>query len=153
MSRIATDELRDGIALHWNWLEGEPDPCVVVSERMEFVYANAPARALVPPEWFGKHCFELLPVVDQTCAFHCPKITSVTEATEVIYCEETICSHGPDCEVFGVGLIPLGIGREDRGRAVMMMRGKSVITPGLDFEARLVRDAEAMRDRIVARGA
>jgi hypothetical protein len=47
-------------------------PCVVVSERMEFVYANAPARALVPR---------------------------------------------------------------------------------LDFEARLVRDAEAIRDRIVAKGA
>jgi hypothetical protein len=35
----------------------------------------------------------------------------------------------------------------------MLMRAKSVITPGLDFEARLVNDAEAMRDRIVARGA
>jgi len=153
MSSIATDELRDEIALHWNWLEGERDPCVVVSERMEFVYDNAPARALVPPEWFGKHCSELLPVVDQTGAFHCPKITSVTEATEVVYCEETVCSHGPDCEAFGVELIPLGTGREDRRRAMMTMRGKSVIAPGLNFEARLVWDAEAMRDRIVARGA
>jgi len=54
--------------------------------------------------------------------------------------------------VFGVGVNPLGTGREVCGRA-MMMRGKSVITPGLDFEARLVRDAEVMRDRIVARGA
>jgi hypothetical protein len=153
MSSNVADELQDEIALHWNWLEEQADPCVVVSERTEFVYANAPARTLVPSEWFGKHCFKLLPVVDQTCAFHCPKVTSVTEATEVVYCEETVCSHGPDCEVFGVGLTPLGPGRTDRGRAVLLMRGKSVITPGLDFEARLVHDAEAMRDRIVARGA
>tara|TARA_B110000116_G_scaffold151248_1_gene130752 strand:- start:506 stop:718 length:213 start_codon:yes stop_codon:yes gene_type:complete len=54
---------------------------------------------------------------------------------------------------FDVGLIPLGSGRTDRGRAVLMMRAKSVITPGLDLEARLVNDAEAMRDRIAARGA
>jgi hypothetical protein len=150
MSSIATDELRDEVALHWNWLEGEPDPCVVVSERMEFAYANAPGPRVARVVWQAR--FEFLPVVDQTGAFHCPKITSVTEATEVVYCEETVCSHGPDCEAFGVGLIPLGTGREDRRRAMMTMRGKSVIAPGLNFEARLVRDAEAMRDRIVARG-
>ena len=105
MSSIGADELRDEIALHWNWLEAERDPCVVIPERMEFVYANAAARKLVPEHWFGKHCFELLPVVDETCAFHCPKITSVTEATDVVYCEETVCSQGQDCEVLGVGLI------------------------------------------------
>ena len=153
MTSRASDGMRDEVSLHWNWLEAEPDPCVVVSERMEFVYANAPARALVPDEWFGKHCFELLPVVDQTCAFHCPKITSVTEATEVVYCEETVCLHGRDCDVYGVGLIPLGTGRSDRGRAVLLMRGKSVIAPQPDFEAGLLRDAEAIRDKIVARGA
>ena len=57
MSSVALDELRDEAALHWSWLEGERDPCVVVSERMEFVYANAAARALVPGAWFGKRCF------------------------------------------------------------------------------------------------
>lgn len=110
------------------------------------------ARTLVPEQWFGKHCFELLPVVDQTCAFHCPKITSVTEATNVVYCEETVCSHGRDCEVFGIGLIPLSTGRADRGRAVLLMRGKNVINPQADFETRLLADADAVRDRIVARG-
>jgi hypothetical protein len=153
MSTSGTDELQDEVALHWNWLEAEADPCVVVSERMEFVYANAPARKLVPEQWFGKHCFELLLVVDQTCAFHCPKITQVTEATDVVYCEETVCSHGHDCDVFGVGLIPLGTGRTDRGRAVLLMRGKDVVKPEPEFEARLLRDAAAVRDRIVARGA
>ena len=154
MATIGADsELRDEITVRWNWLEAEPDPCVVVSERMEFVYANAAARALVPEQWFGKHCFELLPVVDETCAFHCPKITSVTKATEVVYCEETICMQGQHCDVFGVGLIPLGTGRADRARAVLLMRGKNVVKPEPEFEGRLLRDAEAVRDRIVAQGA
>ena len=153
MLSIGSDGLQDEAALHWNWLEDEPDPCVVVSERMEFVYANAAARALVPGRWFGKHCFELLPVVDETCAFHCPKITAVTEATDVVYCEETVCSGGQDCEVFGVGLIPIGTGRADRGWAVFLMRGKDEKISEPEFEARLVRDAGVVRDRIVARDA
>ena len=153
MSNIGVNELRDEVALHWNWLEAERDPCIVVSERMEFVYANAAACKLVPAHWFGKHCFELLPVVDETCAFHCPKITSVTEATDVVYCEETVCLQGQDCDVLEVGLIPLGTGRADRGRAVLLMRRKDVVTPEPDFEATLLRDAAAVRDRIVGRGA
>ena len=91
--------------------------------------------------------------VDETCAFHCPKITSVTKATEVVYCEETICMQGQHCDVFGVGLIPLGTGRADRARAVLLMRGKNVVKPEPEFEGRLLRDAEAVRDRIVAQGA
>ena len=153
MTNLALDELRDEAALHWNWLEEERDPCVVVSERMEFVYANAAARALVSGPWFGKRCFELLPVVDETCAFHCPKIIAVTESTDVVYCEETVCSDGSDCDVFGVGVIPLGTGRVDRGRAVLLMRDKDEGRAGADFEAWLLRDAKAMRDRIVARSA
>ena len=153
MSSIASDELRDEVALPWNWLEEETDPCVVVSERMEFVYANAAARQLVPSQWFGKHCFELLPVVDQPCAFHCPKITSVSEATDGVYCEETVCMQGREGDVYGVGRIPLGGGRKDRGRAVLLMRGKSVVKPEPEFEARVLRDAEAIRDKVVARGA
>ena len=45
MSSSGADELQDEMALHWNWLEEEPDPSVVVSARMEFVFANAAARA------------------------------------------------------------------------------------------------------------
>ena len=151
--RIPSNHCPRTLRRYRNWLEDEPDPCVVVPERMEFVYANAAARALVPGRWFGKHCFELLPVVDETCAFHCPKITAVTEATDVVYCEETVCSGGQDCEVFGVGLIPLGTGRADRGRAVFLMRGKDEKISEPEFEARLVRDAGVVRDRIVARDA
>jgi len=29
--------LQDETALHWNWFENEPDPRIVVSERVEFV--------------------------------------------------------------------------------------------------------------------
>jgi hypothetical protein len=151
MSSVGVDELQDEAAPHWNWLEDEPDPCVVVSERMEFVYAHAAARELVPGRWFGKRCFELLPVVDETCAFHCPKITAVTESTAVVYCEETVCSQGPDCDVFGVGVIPLGTDRVDRGRAVLLMRGKDEGRAGAEFEVR--PDARGIRDRIVARSA
>lgn len=151
MSSIGSDALRDEAALHWNWLEEERDPCVVVSERMEFVYANAAARELVPGPWFGKRCFELLPVVDETCAFHCPKITAVNESTSVVYCEETVCSQGTDCEVFGVGVNPLGTDRVDRGRAVFLMRSKDEGMPEAEFEARLLSDATGVRDRVVAR--
>ena len=154
MSTIGSEsELQDETALHWNWLEEERDACVVVSERMELVFANAAARELVPGQWFGKRCFEVLPVVDETCAFHCSKITAVTSSTDVVYCEETVCTYGKDCEVFGVGLIPLGTGRADRGRAVLFMRNKRDDEPEADFEARLLRDARGVRDRIVARSA
>ena len=149
MSSIGSNELRDETALHWTWLEEERDPCVVVSERMEFVYANAAAREeLVPGSWFGKRCFEVFPVVDETCAFHCPKITVVNESTDVVYGEETVCSQG-----IGVAVIPLGTGRTDRGRAVLLMRGKDAGMPETEFEARLLRDARGVRDRIVARRA
>ena len=154
MSTIGSEsELQDETALHWNWLEEERDACVVVSERMELVYANATARELVPGQWFGKRCFEVLPIVDETCAFHCSKITAVTTSTDVVYCEETVCAYGKDCEVFGVGLIPLGTGRADRGRAVLFMRGKSAGAPEAEYKAQLLRDARGVRDRIVARSA
>ena len=72
--------LRDETTLRWGFLEEESDPCLVVSERMEFVYVNRAARAWLPDQWFGKRCFEVLPVVDEACAFHCPKMDVVQEA-------------------------------------------------------------------------
>ena len=86
--------LQDEAALSWNFLEDEHDACIVVSERMELVYINGAAQQLVPKEWFGKRCFEVFPVVDETCAFHCPKIDAVSESPEtspkVVYCEEAV---------------------------------------------------------------
>ena len=77
-------QLQDATALRWNRLEDEREACVVVSDRMELVYINSAARALVPREWFGKRCFEVLPTVDEACAFHCPKIRAVNESVEVV---------------------------------------------------------------------
>lgn len=151
MNNPESNLLRDETALRWSFLEDERDACVVVSERMELVYINAAARELVPGEWFGKRCFEVFPVVDETCAFHCPKIRAVNESLDVVYCEETVCSGDKDCVVFGVGLIPLGPEGDDRARAVFLLRGKKEGGEESEFRAQLLLDAESARRRITSR--
>lgn len=144
--------LRDEAALQWNFLDDEHDSCIVVSERMELVYINATARGLVPSGWFGKRCFEVFPVADQTCAFHCPKIDAVNEASDtpskVAYCEETLCKANLERIVLGVGLIPLGPARTDRTRAVFVLRRRDGSTSAPAFESQLLRDADEVRQRI-----
>src|SRR4026207_479010 len=98
-------QLQDKTALRWSRLEDEREACVVVSDRMELVYINTAARELVPGEWFGRPCVEVLPTVDEACAFHCPKIRAVNEAVDVVYCEETLSAGNNARRVFGVGLI------------------------------------------------
>ena len=71
-------QLQDKAALRWSRLEDEDAACVVVSDRMELVYINAAAMELVSGSWFGKRCFEVLPGVEEACAFHCPKIRAVS---------------------------------------------------------------------------
>ena len=143
--------LRGETALRWSCLEDEREACVVVSERMELVYVNAAARGLVSGEWFGKRCFEVLPIVDETCAFHCPKIRAVNEALEVVYCEETVYLGNNDRRVFGVGLIPLGPGGNDRARAVLLLRGNEESGAESAFRAQLLMDAKSLARRIVSR--
>src|SRR5918994_2529906 len=116
-------QLQDHAALRWTRLEDEPGACVVVSDRMELVYINAAARELVAGAWFGKRCFEVLPIVDEACAFHCSKIRAVNESQDVVYCEETV-SGDDGRKVFGVGLIPLKPGSDDHARAVLLLRAK-----------------------------
>ncbi len=70
---ISDPTLQDEAALSWNFLEDERDPCIVVSERMELVYINGAAQQLVPQEWFGKRCFEVFPVVDETMSVPLPE--------------------------------------------------------------------------------
>ena len=70
--------LRDEASLQWAFLDDEEDPCMVLSERMECVYVNGAARTLVPEEWFGKRCFEVLPTVDETVPFTVPRWTPST---------------------------------------------------------------------------
>ena len=140
-------QLRDNTALRWSHLEDEREACVVVSDRMELVYINTAARELVPGEWFGKRCFEVLPTVDGACALHCPKIRAVNESVDVVYCEEAVFV-GNNRRVFGVGLIPLGPGRDDRGRAVLLLRAKGESVEESAFVAQLLTDAKSLAQRI-----
>ena len=143
--------LRDEGTLRWSCLEDEREGCIVVSERMELVYINAAARELMPGEWFGKRCFEVLPTVDETCKFHCPKVRAVNEALDIVYCEETVRLGNDDRRVFGVGLIPLGPGRDDRARAVLLLRRKEESGPESAFRTQLLMDAKNLERRIASR--
>lgn len=151
---MSDSTLRDEAALSWNFLEDEHDPCIVVSERMELVYINGAAQRLVPEEWFGKRCFEVFPVVDETCAFHCPKIDAVSESPEtspkVVYCEETVYTGTLDRVVLGVGLVPLGEERADHARAVFVLRTKDASADARAFESNLLQDAEHVRQRVLS---
>jgi hypothetical protein len=149
MAPLKSDsQLQDRTALHWSRLEDEQEACVVVSDRMELVYINTAARDLVPGEWFGKRCFEVLPIVDEACAFHCPKIRAVTESVDVVYCEETVFVGNNERRVFGVGLIPLGPGGDDRARAILLLRAKGESVEEGAFRAQLLTDAKSLARRI-----
>ena len=143
--------LRDEGTLRWSCLEDEREGCIVVSERMELVYINAAARELMPGEWFGKRCFEVLPIVDETCEFHCPKIRAVNESLDVVYYEEIVRLGDDDRRVFGVGLIPLGPGGDDRARAVLLLRRKEESGGESAFRAQLLMDAKSLARRLVSR--
>jgi len=144
-------ELQDVTALRWSSLEAEREACVVVSDRMELVYINTAARELVPGEWFGKRCFEVLPTVDKACAFHCPKIRAVNESVEVVYCEETVRVGHDDQRVFGVGLIPLGPAGGDRARAILLLRAKDPSVEDNAFQTQLITDATTLARRMASR--
>ena len=144
-------QLQDKAALRWSRLEDEGGACVVVSNRMELVYLNAAARELVAGSWFGKRCFEVLPVVDEACAFHCPKIQAVNESADVVYCEESVMVEDGGRKVFGVGLIPLGPRGDDHARAVLLLRAKEASTEHSTFRAQLLTDATSLAQRIATR--
>ena len=146
-----TSQLQDQTAFRWGRLEDEREACVVVSDRMELVYINAAARALVPGEWFGKRCFEVLPTVDEACAFHCPTIAAVTESVDVAYCEETLSGDNNLRRVFGVGLIPLGKGGDDRARAIFLLRAKGASVDEGAFRVQLLTDARSLARRMAVR--
>ena len=143
-------QLQDKAALRWSRLEDEDDACVVVSDRMEFVFINAAAMKLVSGSWFGRRCFEVLPGVDEACAFHCPKIRAVNESEDVVYCEESVTVEGGSRNVFGVGLIPLGPRSDDHARAVLLLRAKDASSDDSAFRAQLLTDAKSLARRIAA---
>jgi hypothetical protein len=147
-NRKPDSPLQDATALRWSRLEDERDACVVVSDRMELVYINTAARDLVSGEWFGKRCFEVLPTIDKACAFHCPKIRAVNESVDVVYCEETVFVGNDERRVFGVGLIPLGLGGNDRARAILLLRAKGQSVEEGAFQAQLLADAASLARRV-----
>ena len=148
MTHLKPDsQLQDKTALRWSRLEDEREACVVVSDRMELVYINAAAHELVPGEWFGRRCFEVLPTVDEACAFHCPKIRAVNESVDVVYCEEAVFA-GNVRKVFGVGLIPLGPGSDDHSRAILLLRAKGESVEEGAFQAQLLTDAKSLSRRM-----
>ena len=104
--------------------------------------------------WFGKRCFEVFPVVDETCAFHCPKIDAISESPEtspkVVYCEEALYTGTLERVVLGVGLIPLGAERADHARAVFVLRNQDASTEAGVFQSQLLRDAEQVRQRVLS---
>lgn len=142
--------LQDETALRWGFLEEEPEACVVVSERMELVYINAAGRVLVPVHWFGKRCFEVLPVVNERCAWDCPTIRAVSESVQVVYCEEVMRSQSGSVLQLGVAAIPVVTGGPDPAKAVLLLRRRGERRDEDEFRRELLKEAESMRERIAA---
>lgn len=142
--------LEDENAIRWEFLEGESDACAVVSGRMELLYLNEAGRALTLPHWFAKRCFEVLPNRDEHCAWHCPTIVAVGEATSITYCEEALSpSDGPSVTL-GTAVIPLEHSSEDGAKALLMFREKISGSEEVRFRERLLADAHELRIRIAA---
>jgi hypothetical protein len=137
--------LEDEAALRWGFLEEDPDACAVVSDRMELVYMNHPARALVSESWFGRRCFEIFPTANDLCAFHCPTMTAVHESVDILYCEETLRSPDGAVRELGVAVIPLQGMSHDEARALLLLRPK---TPSREP---LLEEAAKLRGRLVSR--
>jgi hypothetical protein len=116
---------------------------------MELIYLNAAALELVAGAWFGKRCFEVLPITDEACAFHCSKIQAVRESRDVVYCEETVSGGVNGQRILGVGLIPLKPGSDDHARAVLLLRDKDESLEDSAFRAQLLTDAQSLARRIV----
>ncbi len=141
--------LEDESALRWGFLEENPDACAVVSDRMELVYMNAPARQLVSRAWFGRRCFEIFPTANDLCAFRCPTMAAVHESREILYCEETLRGPEGPARELGVAVIPLeqleGTNR-DGARALLLFRPKGEVTKEI-----LLDVARGLRERTGSR--
>jgi len=141
---LKSSALQDESALLWAFLEEEAEACAVVSNRMEFVYLNRSARDLVPKEWFAKRCFETFPVTNERCAFFCPTITAVHEATEIVYCRESLRLAGGEGLELDVAVIPLD-GKSLAEAAALLLLRKHSDSAALH---KLAEEATALRKKI-----
>jgi len=144
----AESRLLDEESLRWGFLEDETEACAVVSQRMELVYINRAGRRLVPARWFGRRCFEVLPHVNEQCAWHCPTIKAVADSPEVVYCEERV--HGEDGQpvTFGVAVIPVPQVGGDPAKAVLLLRPRPEGENPSGFRAALLRDGARLLLRL-----
>jgi hypothetical protein len=138
--------LQDEDTIRWGFLEDNADACAVVSDRMELVYLNEPARSLVPEEWFGRRCFEILPTANDLCAFNCPTVAAVHDAHEILYCDEVLRSPDGSTHELGVAVIPLLGMSGDEARAVLLLRPKNE-----DTEEKLLTTARKFRADLMTR--
>lgn len=138
--------LQDEDTLRWGFLEETSDACAVVSDRMELVYLNEPARDLVPKEWFGRRCFEVMPTANDVCAFNCPTVAAVHDSHEILYCEEVLKSPDGSTRRLGVAVVPLLGMSGDEARAVLLLREQ-----GDDTEERLLATARKFRADLLTR--
>ena len=118
-------EHQEQLALRWNLLDNECDPCTVVTRRMEVVYVNAAAKFLVTSGWFGCRCWEVFPVREDNCVARCSAVRAVSNADDIVYCEETIYAAGGAPVPLGVAVIPIRTAGGDGERAILLLRSKS----------------------------
>ena len=138
--------LEDESALRWGFLEDNPHACAVVSDRMELIYMNQPARKLVSESWFGRRCFEIFPTANDLCAFHCPTMTPVHQSHDILYCEETLRAPSGPVRELGVAVIPLEGMSQDEARSLLLLRPKSEST-----REALLEEASKLRGRLASK--
>ncbi len=149
--RSSPSMFEDELVARWSFLDEESEPCAVVSDRMEVVYLNRSGRALGSPDWFGKRCFEVLPVTDAWCALHCPTIKQVNETREIAYCQETFRGEeGADINLGGA-IIPVTRPEERQGQALLVLRRRDADDDEKAFRERLLADAGALKVKVATK--
>jgi hypothetical protein len=122
---------QERMASRWGFLEAERDACSVVTRQMVVVYLNEVARSLVPPGWFGRRCWDVFPVGEESCASRCAAVAAVSKDDDIAYCEETIYAGDGSPLRLGVAVIPLRVTPPADERAILLLRAK---TPGMAEE-------------------
>ena len=133
------------MASRWGFLEAERDACSVVTRQMVVVYLNEVARSLVPPEWFGRRCWDVFPVGEENCASRCAAVAAVSKADDIVYCEETIHAADGSPLRLGLAVIPLRAAARMGERAILLLRPKVPGMPDENFRTKLLERAADLR--------
>lgn len=130
----------------WSFLEEEREACCLVSRRMELLYLNVPARALVSDDWFGRRCWERFPVASETCVAACAAVRAVNQASEITCCEEYLYPEDASPVRVAIAVIPLN-SQADGAQALLLFRPKDADVDEAVFEQSLVDDAVSLLER------